>query len=252
MSSFEDFSLGAGTSNSGAWNLSTAKMFSDAYGGSDSLKIPTPVVETTRAQQTTANGGHHNWWDGTKMIARDIGTGALDELEHRPLQLLLDLGIGAAAAAAAIAIGPDALSGAGIAGAIGATTSLIGMRKDVTSWLHDAKVILNQDSYSQAEVDKANKGIGSLGGGVMEATAGFAGGALASGVMAHLPQLGFKDGNGALSTRLGDSMASETSLLTRKYEVTPHFQMPTSTVFGASRHVWLGSAERSKSALLHI
>jgi hypothetical protein len=110
---------------------------------------------------------------GVWNVAKDIAVGAADEVVHHPLRVIKNGAIGFGIGAASTFVAPPVLAVVGI-GAL----ALGGYKiyQNFGGWVRDAKVVVNPDGHTEAEIKKAHEGMQAIGAGAVDIAAGIGGG----------------------------------------------------------------------------
>lgn len=117
----------------------------------------------------------HSFWSGALNVMKDVGAGVVDEVEHHPVRMLENAAISFGLGAAAVALGPEVCA---VTGLIATGYGIYQISKNASSWLHDAKVEYNPNSYTSTQQQEAKGGLMGLGAGITEAGVSIASGAL--------------------------------------------------------------------------
>jgi hypothetical protein len=117
---------------------------------------------------------------GAKTVLRDVGKGALNEVDDHPGRLVADaaigvgIGIGATLAVASAPVwGTVAVGTAAVAGAAYGIDKLV---KDMPGWIDDVKVADKPADYTTTDVQQSTTGLNQLGAGLADNAAGALGG----------------------------------------------------------------------------
>ncbi len=136
-----------------------------------------------------ADSGNTRMPSGAMAVAKDLGTGALNQITENPGQVAesgaIGLAVGAVAstvaegavvAAAAVGVtltAPEVLLGAA---AVGVGYGAYQLYEHASSWFNDAKVVANQNDYSPDQVAQAHTELQGVGAGGVNLAAGTVGG----------------------------------------------------------------------------
>lgn len=136
----------------------------------DGKNVAVLASNTTDIFQQTA--AHESFWDSTKDVLSNIGTGALDEIEHHPGRVLLSGAVGFGIGVAATFTAPALVIGTAV---IGAGIATYEVAKNAPGWIHDASLAAHPGLYSQTEQKQADQGLQHFGAGAVDVAAGVVG-----------------------------------------------------------------------------
>jgi hypothetical protein len=175
----------------------STKLLADAMPGSTNLtpggtSVPPDTLPSLTISNNTAPRS-----SGVRAVLSDLASGAWNEANDHPLNILFGTAIGTAAGLLAEYAGPEITIPVALAGA---AFSAYELYKNVPTWAHDAKVVADPNSYSPAEVSAAHSGLQSVGAGAADLTAGALGGGITSGDVAALLASGDKEAADAAVT----------------------------------------------------
>lgn len=111
------------------------------------------------------------------VVAKEIASGALDEVVNHPGRVLGNVAIGAAVGVGAALVAPEVAVGAAL---VGAGYAAYEVYQNASDWWNSAKVVADPTGKSEAEQKQAKETLNNIGGGAADIVAGGLGGATAA------------------------------------------------------------------------
>lgn len=111
------------------------------------------------------------------LVAKEIASGAMDEVVNHPGRVLGNVAIGAAVGVGAALVAPEVAIGAAV---VGAGYAAYEVYQNASDWWNSAKIVADPTGKSAAEQKQAKETLNNLGGAATDIVAGGIGGATAA------------------------------------------------------------------------
>ncbi len=177
---------------------------------SDSPALATKDPDSADHSPASPNNQSSNdhWYSGALSVGEDLASGAKEEVVDHPGRVLESAAIGVATGVAVGLLAPEVVVAAG---AVGMAYAGYKLYENAGNWINDAKVVAAPQDHSAAEQSQAKSNLQSLGGGMVDVAAGFAGFGAGSALQTAFVA-GVSTADGAAETSLNAPQALEPPL----------------------------------------